>query len=127
MLRGLRSAVLMQVTAVRMQADDHSAGPPRDQRTLFGSRHPHRDIDVPAQQVFSPIGQREFDDDFGMPISEFGQDRRQDLRSDDFGGGNSHNGLRFRLPARSRPDQGGSRAGHGLRVNSKSMGGSRGP
>jgi hypothetical protein len=33
-----------------------------DERSLFGSRHPHRDVGLASQQVFGPIRQRQLDD-----------------------------------------------------------------
>ena len=112
---------------MRMKAYGDASNTPSDERALFGSDHPNRDIGIPSQQVLHSVGQGKLDNNTRMPGTEISENRGQHFRPHDFAGGNSHDCASLETLFRDCSDEGSSCTGHRLRIRLERMGGIGGP
>ena len=64
--------------------------PARDERHLSRFNIAHRDVRLAAKQVVQGIGQRQFDDQFGMALPEHRKYRGQMFDAEHFAGSQSY-------------------------------------
>ncbi len=78
-----RNAEAGAIVAVRVEADARRTDAPGDEPALRRTDHAHGDVGVAARQVFAAVGDRKLDGDARVAGVKAGEDRGQNLATDD--------------------------------------------